>query len=295
MTSSEPMSREDLVELATLDAYGLLDQYEAALFTRSFHHAPAAVQDEILRLQAEVAAEPVLVPDESPPAELRERTLRAVSKAIELEHSRLAPIASIGHHRGGTSSGASSDLALVRRDAAGARKRRVAAVPTSTNLWRAAAFVLCGAVIVLAYFQTERERQNERIWEMMLSELTQAQVVEEIGPDFAYFVSHPRKASRPLAAPSDAGCLGMVNFIEPDEPGAPTDCFVVVIGLPKSSTKYAVRVHHEDGRVETLGNGFISNGTIGAMQLGKLSSALVASATFEIVDAAGSVVMTTTV
>ena len=41
------MTREELLELAALDAFGLLDDYEAALFTRSFHHAPVAVQDEI--------------------------------------------------------------------------------------------------------------------------------------------------------------------------------------------------------------------------------------------------------
>ncbi len=55
MTSPAPMSREELLELAALDALGLLDEYEAALYTRSFHHAPAAVQDEIKDLQATFA------------------------------------------------------------------------------------------------------------------------------------------------------------------------------------------------------------------------------------------------
>ncbi len=47
MTSPEPMTRKELLELAALDVLGLLDEYEAAYYTRSFHHAPASVQDEI--------------------------------------------------------------------------------------------------------------------------------------------------------------------------------------------------------------------------------------------------------
>ncbi len=57
MTSPEPMTRQELLELAALDALGLLDRYEAALYTRSFHHASAPVQDEIVRLQAEIASD----------------------------------------------------------------------------------------------------------------------------------------------------------------------------------------------------------------------------------------------
>ena len=43
MSVPNPMTREELLELSALDALGLLEEYEAALFTRSFHHAPAAV------------------------------------------------------------------------------------------------------------------------------------------------------------------------------------------------------------------------------------------------------------
>ncbi len=62
MSPPTPMTREELIELAALDALGLLDEYESALFTRSFHHAPAAVQKEIKDLQAAVTADPSLLP-----------------------------------------------------------------------------------------------------------------------------------------------------------------------------------------------------------------------------------------
>ena len=92
MTTPSPMTREELLELAALDAFGLLDDYEAALFTRSFHHAPVAVQDEIKELQASFASDPVFVPDVQPATDLRHRVLDRVSKAIETESVELAPL-----------------------------------------------------------------------------------------------------------------------------------------------------------------------------------------------------------
>ena len=79
----ELMTREQLLELAALDALGLLDEYEAALYNRSFHDAPAAVQEEIQRLQALVANDETLRVDEEPDPSLRARVLTAVAKAIE--------------------------------------------------------------------------------------------------------------------------------------------------------------------------------------------------------------------
>ena len=83
MTSVEPMTQRQLLELASLDALGLLDDIESTAYTRSFHHAPATVQDEVLRLQAEIASEHLLLPGEEPDPQLRERVLRAVADAIE--------------------------------------------------------------------------------------------------------------------------------------------------------------------------------------------------------------------
>ena len=81
MTSPEPMTRQELLELAALDALGLLDRYEAALYTRSFHYASAPVQDEIVRLQAEIVSDESLLPEEEPDDSLRERVLRKVAEA----------------------------------------------------------------------------------------------------------------------------------------------------------------------------------------------------------------------
>ena len=78
MTSPNPLTREDLLELAALDALDLLDEFDSAHYTRSFHDAPARVQDEIKQRQAELAADTTLLPEEGPTPSLRPRVLDAV-------------------------------------------------------------------------------------------------------------------------------------------------------------------------------------------------------------------------
>ena len=52
MTTPEPMRRDELLEMASLDALGMLEADEAAYFSRSFLEAPRMVQEEIRALQA---------------------------------------------------------------------------------------------------------------------------------------------------------------------------------------------------------------------------------------------------
>ncbi len=135
MTSVEPLTREELLELASLDAFGLLDDFEAKLFTRSFHVAPATVQDEVLRMQAEVAGDLRLLPGEMPDPALRERVLKAVAAAIARGDEKLAPLARIGRRRRHDDN--SEDRFGLNR---------------SGLFWRAASFVMAGASLIMAYF-----------------------------------------------------------------------------------------------------------------------------------------------
>ena len=49
MTAQDLYSHRELLELAALDAFGQLDEFEADLFNRSFHHAPVPLQEQIKR------------------------------------------------------------------------------------------------------------------------------------------------------------------------------------------------------------------------------------------------------
>ncbi|MEM7229634.1 MAG: hypothetical protein AAF432_12555 [Planctomycetota bacterium] len=153
MNSSEPMSRDMLLELAALDAFGLLDEYESALYTRSVHHATPAVQDEVLALQAELVSDENLLPKEEPSPDLRRRVLRAVNQAIEADDRRLQPIARIGRRRDARNTPISERLKLSM----------------AGQFWRAAAFVFAAVAVVLAYFGNQTYQQNQLITQTALN------------------------------------------------------------------------------------------------------------------------------
>ncbi|MDY7109471.1 MAG: hypothetical protein SYC29_12620 [Planctomycetota bacterium] len=219
MTSPTPMTREELIELAALDAFGLLDDYEAALYTRSFHHAPVAVQNEIKELQAAFAGEASLLPDVEPDPALRQRVLDAVSKAIEAESLNLAPLAMIGR----------PDRA--RPETAG----RIGA-GASTPVWRAAAFALAAALLVVAYFAGQFLERNNMLTGALIDLDTFQTVEDDIGPTFKDFVGNPTCTTRTLfpdrESDNDAFAVVYVN-----EQG---QAFVFAACLPCKSGPFTV-------------------------------------------------------
>ena len=156
MTSVEPMTPRQLLELASLDALGLLDDVESALYTRSFHDAPATVQDEVLRLQVVIANDHLLLPGEDPDPDLRERVLKAVADALARDDS-LAPLARIGRQR-------------RERDRDGNGRRVHIRLGGSGQFWRAASFALAGVSLIMGYFlaigrQASNELYDAFIWD----------------------------------------------------------------------------------------------------------------------------------
>ena len=67
MTYETTYNPKRLLELAVLEAYGLLEPIESDLFNRSFHDAPAAIQDEIKLLQEDLALDASLLRTDMPP------------------------------------------------------------------------------------------------------------------------------------------------------------------------------------------------------------------------------------
>ncbi len=270
MTSPEPMTRQELLELAALDALGLLDRYEAALYTRSFHYASAPVQDEIVRLQAEIVSDESLLPEEEPDGSLRERVLRKVAEAIEREASEFAPLATIGRRR---------------RHGPGESDGRLA-FGASGQFWRAAAFVMAGAVVVLAYFSTEANRSSNEIARLALTSDTEqlAVVLGPMGRDFVLGDSE-KIALRPA---NGGKVVGAVYVNETTKLA-----FVFFDGLPRTTgDDYTLHVVLEDGTTEKL-QAFRSSGTFSGFRVANLSASLLASiARWEITDLAGAVILT---
>ena len=169
-----------MLELAALDVFGLLDDYDSALYTRSFHDAPATVQDELRQLQADIASDESLLTDEVPPPELRERVLKTVAQAIELDNTKLAPLASIGRVR--------PPAAPTSTPQNGRSRLMQTLFGGSGQFWRAACFVLAGALIVLAYFWADAQREAKLITSLAIAEITSVQLEQEIGPTAKDFI-----------------------------------------------------------------------------------------------------------
>jgi hypothetical protein len=152
MSSPELLRREELIDQASLDALGLLDEAEAAHYARSFHAAPTSVQEEVRQIQAAIAADPQLLSDEEPPAGLRGRVLGAVQDAIEAEASQLQPIASIGVRRG--------DRAADERERGAAAVEmqrlalRVKSMQRTLTVWRAASVALAASLVAAVLWVT---------------------------------------------------------------------------------------------------------------------------------------------
>jgi hypothetical protein len=269
------MTRDELIELAALDVYGLLDEYETALYTRSFHNASAAVQDEILRRQAEIAADPSLLGEEEPPEDLRRRVLDSVAFAVEQENVRLAPIATIGRHRAAGEPASSPPMTT----AALLNRMRLALFSGSGQFWRAAAFALCGAVVVMAYFWAETRREATRITELSIGEITSEQLeqLEQlVGPTLQDYLFDPAGRHVVLSADSAEEDARAFLLLDADREQG----FLVADGLPVSVTgsSYVLEVTDVNGSRHKVKE-FTSTGQLLGVQLSlgsiKLSAASV--------------------
>ncbi len=271
MTSPEPMTRQELLEMAALDGLGLLDSYEAALYTRSFHHAPAAVQDEILRLQAEIASDETLLPDVEPEESLRERVLRKVAEAIEKVDAELAPLASIGKNR----------------RTAGDIDRR-SSFRSSGPFWRAAAFILTGSLAVTGYFLMNAQQGQEEIARLALINITSDQLIDKIGPGITDYL-FDRNVERIVLNPVKANTkLEAVLFVNAE---AGTAFLVTNNFSQRLNPNYIVKVSNLGSKPEDVHQFTSPAGALDGLRF-KYAATLLATTTWQITDAAGNILLT---
>lgn len=265
MTSAQPMTREELLEYAALDAFGLLDEYDAALYTRWFHHAPATVQDEIKRLQAELVTDPSLMTvHEEPPTALRERVLAAVAAARERDEAQLAPLAMIGRPRA-----AEGDYQPRRMRFAG-----------GGLFLRAACLVLAATALVLGYQWSAAVEKNAHMAELVISKGVEDQLRELMGAEFADLVKtgNTKGNIRAIALrQGNAQAQAMLYFNE-----ANGTAFLLGMGLPASD---AYSLHVSINGQPTEVKRFASNGMVAAVKLEGLDADAMKAITWEIRDA----------
>jgi hypothetical protein len=242
MTAPKPMTRQELVELAALDALGLLDDYEASLYTRSFHHAPSAVQDELVELQAQIAADPCLMATEDPDDSLRDRVLETVAAAIENDTPDLTPLATIGGTRLQAVGGVNNQtIATGNPDIIGR-------IRSTSAFWRVAAFALCGMVIVMAYLLSVSVSQQSTLARLALGNNTDAQLEQMIGPTAKDYLFDHTSMRIVLTSPDGAQIGRAMLWIQEG-----TDEALLVMELPHTTGEvYELSIQHADGTSQHL-------------------------------------------
>ena len=282
MNSPELLRREELIEQASLDALGLLDAFEAAHYAKSFHAAPASVQEEIRQLQAEIATDASLLSDEEPPAGLRGRVMGAVMDSIEHETRELQPIATIGSRaRRVAATGATAtaaDIAGVVRDERMHLQYR--SMQRSVAVWRAASVALAASLLGSFLWLNVITHEAMSIAQLAQGQATQAQLIEMLGSDYATFSTDKTMRIRSLAAL--AGETGAaILYCDPKN----GDGYLVGFGLAQVGT-YTIRSIAGNGTTITLGQ-VIGGSRVTATRLARVDSTRLAHSRIEVVDDTG--------
>jgi hypothetical protein len=159
------MSLQELIELAILDAMGLLDEDEREVFECAFRGASPAVQSQVRREQTRLSQIDMLLPDVAPPAGMRARVIEAVRQ----EMAR------------------SGDTLVVPTIV---RSGRV------SPIWRAASLGLAAAVLILTVTLFIFQTQHQRAVDQLKNDALLARMAEELGPAFVRDVLFNRDAQR---------------------------------------------------------------------------------------------------
>ena len=284
MTTPE-MPREELLELASLDALGLLDEFDSAHFTRSFHAAPASVQDEIRRLQASIATDDALLSDEEPAAGLRGRVLGAVQDAMEQEAAELQPIASIGTRSARPTRAAAErerTMAAVGREQATSRER---SMQRPLTMWRAASVALAASLVTAILWVVVTVDEAVQVSRLAQGQVTAKEMQRLLGDAFPGFTRSSNLAFYQLSGFGIAPATAATVSVNTDT----HDVFMFAVNLD-TNLEYTVRMTTKDGQVVELGR-ISGRDSITGVKLNRTNPELFEKASIEIRDPDGNHVM----
>jgi hypothetical protein len=157
------MTTRELLELASLDAMGLLDEHERLAFERAFRAAAPAVRRQVRREQERLTGDVSTLPEVEPPAELRGRVISSVRDAI----------------------------ATARQDVVGQIVPENFSLRANVSpLWRAACIGFATATLVLFGVGYSLQSQyNETLAINQSGEI--AEIAQELGPKFEQVLLSP--------------------------------------------------------------------------------------------------------
>lgn len=276
MTSHITMN--ELVELATLDAFGLLPAADSVKFEQAFMTAPADVQTEIRRIQADLAADTTMLGNEEPSEALRQRVLDAVGCTIEAEAERLAPLATIGDKE--------PHIEQIAYDRPSTSGGMLASVWT----WRMAALIMFGVVVTLAVFNASSQREASMLASTHTTLNTLDALEDQFGPQFTEFINNPNCRHYYLGSPQGDGMIRVtVNELN-------GNAFVLGLDLDPQKLNMQLRIVSQDGTMQPLALLQPKEGFVG-QAIESVDMNLFAAATFdriELVGANGTILFSST-
>lgn len=276
MTSHTHITINELVELATLDAFGLLAAADSVKFEQAFMTASADVQAEIRRIQSDLASDTTTLGDEEPSEALRQRVLDAVAQTIDAESERLAPLATIGD----------KDAHVGYPPAM--TVRRSGGMLASVWTWRMAALVMFGVVVTLAVFNASSQREASMLASTYTTLNTFDELEAQFGPQFTKFLNNPNCRHYYLVSTRNDGMVRVaVNELN-------GNAFVLGLDLDPQQSNMQLRIVASDGSFQPLGLLQPSEGFIGQSIEG-IDMSVFAAATFdrlELIYADGTVLFT---
>jgi hypothetical protein len=176
------MNAHELLEMASLDAMGLLDTDEREAFERAFRAAPPALQAQVRREQTRLTNIDGLLPAVEAPLGLRARVMAAVRDAMAQVAMRSKTVAGV--------------IPALRP------------VLGVNRLWRTAAIGCAAAVLVLTFFTLYIENNFRDLSKQFAGNAVSDSFRSEFGPRFdrAFFDPNTRFIS--LAAPTESADRG---------------------------------------------------------------------------------------
>jgi hypothetical protein len=297
-----PPTRDELLELAELDALGALDTVEQARFERGLRDASPALRAELHAIQDAAVLDPIGLCDEEPEAGLKYKVMARIADAVTESESELAPIASIGRPaaapRPATIAApiaspivapaplAPAALAAPLAPAASAAAardadvlQRVAEAATQTELerlramldrsrshgymLRAACIALASCLVVAGYALARQVSLSEKVTLAAISVSSREELKAVLGPTIEPFL-RDGVPSAALAGTGPSSTGGVIFWYDP----ATSNAFIVMAGVDSSRTfEVSVSDPSLDSARTALVRDLISHGPLGGRLL----------------------------
>ncbi len=217
-----PTTHETL-ELARLDALGMLDSDERVAFERAFQNASPALREQIRREQNRLTDIGDLLPDVDPPQDLRARVIGAVRDAMTAV------------------SGRNNDV-LARIEPLAVTLRS-----NVSPLWRAACIGFATATVVLLGFAFNLQNTYDNSLHAFRTGELSEQIAREIGPEFVDTLLSPTADQVKFTTVADNSVRNSRATVLVDS--EMNIAFLVCKNLPKIDGKYALVVIDKDGGI----------------------------------------------